>query len=1292
MKIRLAQLSAFVETLVLLCAVTSTCVSYGQDLPPRIENGLISVYDFAEGNGRIIHDRSGNEDPLDLLIETPDSVRWSQGTLAVVSSASIVSPKSAKRFVEAIHKSHALTIEAWVTPANTDQTGPARIVSLSSNPNARNFTLGQDKDVYDVRLRTTSTDGNGNPSTAAPAKSLHATLTHVAFTRDSTGTAVIFVNGKQVVSKQVDGDLSSWETGHRLSLANELSRDRPWLGQIHFVAIYERALNGDEVQQNFAAGALHVLPAAPVIAQAKAGAMKDGMPDSEYHKSIQPLLASKCIKCHGAEKQKGGLRLDQKAAAFRGGDSGEAAIVPGKSMDSRLLTLIAAKDENERMPPEGEPLTGPQIELLKKWVDAGAEWPETDSPISKTGRLEMVVTDEDRNHWSFRPLQTITPPVVADQAWIQNPVDQFVRKTQEAQGLTPAANADAQTLIRRVYFDVIGLPPELIDNGGMLHEQTLSIDIDPVAIIDQPAAYAELINQLLASPHYGERWARHWLDVARFAESSGFEHDYDRPNAYHYRDFVIQALNRDLPYDQFVRWQLAGDEFEPESPLALMATGFLGAGVFPTQITANEVERTRYDALDDMLATTGTAFLGMTIGCARCHDHKFDPIPTRDYYRMLSTFTTTVRSDIELDLDPERTQRERVTFDREHAPRVAALAAYEERELPRAFDAWIAAGAPMPAPTWELLAPSEISSKGGATFQPLEDGSHLVGGTNADTDDYTLVADVRTPGLRALRLEALAHPSLPHGGPGRADNGNIGLSRIRVSAAPLSGGEAREVTLIQPRATFEQNTNNLSIASALDDNPGSGWAVDPRFGTNHAAVFLFEKPLDSEGGVRITVHLEFRLNTRHAIGRPRLSVSAMDNPALDGDSLPAAVAALLPGLRTVSGGPAALAPADRAVLQNWWKTSDPGWLAVHRDVESHASRRPQPTLTKVLVCAEGYPALRMHTQGGDFLPETHFLHRGSTELKRGVATPGFLQVLMTDPSAEAGWQWTPPEGAKSSGRRRTLAHWMTDANQGAGQLLARVIVNRLWQHHFGQGLVATPNDFGAQGAHPTHPELLDWLAGELIRGGWRLKPIHRLLMNSAVYQADTRADPAALKADPANQLFGRRVPRRLEAEAVRDSLLAASGVLDPTLHGPGTLDPASHRRSIYFTVKRSQRVAEMQAFDAPEPLSSQGTRPTTTVAPQALFLMNSPQVRSWAEAFAGRFAPEPHPVPADAVLRAYAIALNRVPTESERSEALAFIDLQTQRHRAAHHPAPQSAALTDFAQVVLSLNEFIYAE
>ena len=996
-----------------------------------------------------------------------------------------------------------------------------------------------------------------------------------------------------------------------------------------------------------------------------------------FQKDIRALLLEHCVKCHGGEKTKGGFDLTTREGLLKGGDGG-AAVELYDAKVSKLYHLITHTEE-PAMPAKGKKLSSQAIAQVTAWINNGAPY---DKPLiekkTTTKKDRSTITDTDRQWWSFKPLHPSVPPPTKALRGRGTPIDRFIVAQLEKKNLSLNPVADRRTLIRRASFDLRGLPPTPHEVNAFLSDTNAD-------------AWSTVVTQFLGSPNYGERWARHWLDVARFAESSGFEHDYDRPNAYHFRDFVIKALNSDMPFDQFVQWQLAGDEFAPENPLALMATGFLGAGVFPTQITANEVERVRYDAMDDMLATTGTAMLGLTVGCARCHDHKFDPIPASDYYRMLSTFTTTVRSDIELDLRPDAFATAKVAFERERAALEKPLRAYEESELPAKFDLWLKSGAPLPMrPVWEFLDMKQVLSKAGTTFKKLEDESFLAEGTNGDSDVYTFKGTTRTSGLRALRLEALTHTNMVKNGPGRADNGNIGLSRVRVFTSPLAGGKTNEIKLTKARATFEQNTTTLSINGVLDENPKTGWAIDPKFGTNHTAIFEFDEPIQFEGEHQISVQLEFNLNTRHNIGRPRLAVTTSKAASFEGDLLPHTIANLITKLH--SSKKALLGSEEKALLQNWWKYTEPHWKALHDKIEVYSKNAPRPELTKVLVCAEGFPPLRMHTQGADFFPETYFLNRGSTEAKKGVATAGFLQVLLKDSNEEKRWSFQPPVGAKYSGRRRALAQWMSDSDHGAGHLMARVIVNRLWQHHFGQGLVTTPNDFGVQGVKPTHPELLDWLASELIRGGWRLKPLHQLMMTSEVYQQSTRLTPARLKADPMNSMLSRRTPQRLEAESIRDSLLFVSGVMDTNMFGPGTLDESSRRRSIYFTVKRSSLVPAMQSFDAPEPLVSQGTRPTTTVAPQALLLMNSDQVRSWAHAFTQRIAPTHTATLSENVAAAYNLALNRLPAKQELKNSLLFIESQRARYSAEQQTNTLGMAFTDFAQIVLSLNEFIYVD
>jgi cytochrome c553 len=751
-----------------------------------------------------------------------------------------------------------------------------------------------------------------------------------------------------------------------------------------------------------------------------------------FTRHVRPLLVQSCFPCHGGDKTRGGLDLSSRETLLKGADEGP---VLGELASASKLYRLAAHLDNPHMPPKAPRLGDGQLASLAAWINLGAPY---DKPLAEkaAAKTPMIVTDEDRHFWSFRPLCRPRPPVVKEATAVRTPVDRFVQARLEEKGIVANGPIDRRRLIRRAKFDLTGLPPTPEDVEALVN--------DP-----DPDAYDRVLDRLLASPRYGERWARHWLDLARFAESHGFEQDYDRPSAYHYRDFVIRALNEDMPYDRFVRLQLAGDELEPDNPLALMATGFLAAGVHSTQITANQVEKERYDELDDMLRTTGTAMLGLTVGCARCHDHKFDPVPTRDYYRLLSTFTTTVRSEMQLELDPDARQSARTEFEAEQAEldRAASFLASDDPELP-----------------WQL-------------------------------------------------------------------------------------GKAAE----------------------------------------------------------------------------------------------------------------------------------------------HRKAGPRKTATRVLISSEGVPAVRLHTQGDDFLAETHFLTRGDATQKGAVATQGFLQVLMRTPEGEKHWQVSPPPGWRTSYRRRALAAWMTDTEAGAGPLLARVIVNRLWQHHFGRGLVATASDFGYQGERPTHPELLEWLAAELVANGWHLKPIQRLIMRSAAYTRGIERDEKWLAVDPDNRLLWRQVPRRLEAEAIRDAMLAVSGTLDRTMYGPGTADPNTKRRSIYFFLKRSRLEPAMVLFDAPDGVQGVEQRPTTTVAPQALLLLNNKAVRARAEEFARRVGGTGKPV-ADSLRAGYLAALGRRPTDAELAESICFIGEQAAAYRADGKADADGLALTDFCQTLVELNEFIYVD
>ena len=986
-----------------------------------------------------------------------------------------------------------------------------------------------------------------------------------------------------------------------------------------------------------------------------------------FNSDVAKLLTEHCVKCHGGEKgTKGDLDLATREHLLKGGENG-AAVVPGKSAESLLMKSIRHEDEDLKMPKKADKLPDAAIAKIAAWIDLGAPYGK---PLveGKVVRDSSKVTDEDRKWWSFQPLAKPQPPGVKNEAWCRTPVDRFVLAKLEAKGIAPNALAEKRTLIRRAYFDLIGLPPT--------PEQ-----IDRFLADAAPNAYEKVIGELLASPHYGERWGRHWLDLARYAESHGYEQDYDRPNAWHYRDYVIRALNADQPFDEFVRWQIAGDELAPENVEAWKATGFLAAGTHATQITANQAEKERYDELDDMAATIGTSMLGLTVGCARCHDHKFDPIPTHDYYRLISTFTKTVRSDYDLIVNADQFKPVKAQWDAAHAALVVARDRFEKEQLPARLAAWEKTGERPAKPQWLVLDGADAKSEGGATFTRQADGSFLASGTSAEHDTYTFTAPLPVAGITAVKLEALADASLVKSGPGRATNGNFALSTFELTVAP-PGGAAVAAKFVKALATFEQK--GLPVAAAIDADRVSSWAVDPEFGKNHAAVFVFDAPLTAPVGSALKFTLKFRSNTAHSIGRPRLSLTTAVQPALDGstDSTLAAEA-----LRALDVAAAQRNDAQRAVLAKWYRAQDAEWRKLDTAVSAHAATEPKPEKVQALISSEGVPAVRNHTQGPDFYEQTFFLNRGDLNKKQGEAPPGFLQVLASAP--EQRWLASPPAGARTPWHRASLAQWLTDKDAGAGQMVARVIVNRLWQHHFGRGIVATPSDFGAQGEKPTHPELLDWLAGELIRGGWKLKPLHKLMMTSAAYMQSAQTDAARRAADPDNTLVWRYARKRLEGEVIRDAILAVTGALEAKMFGAGTLDSAMKRRSIYFQIKRSQLPPMMVTFDAPDTLGSMGLRSNTTVAPQALLLMNNAQVRNSARAWAKTLAAQPA---GDAPRRAYLTALGRTPTDEELATAGEFLRAQTASYQSAGKPDAAELALTDFCQSLVSLNEFVYVE
>ncbi|MEQ8764300.1 MAG: PSD1 and planctomycete cytochrome C domain-containing protein [Planctomycetota bacterium] len=1130
-----------------------------------------------------------------------------------------------------------------------------------------------------------------------------------------------------------------------------------------------------------------------------------------FARTVRPLLVESCYGCHGKRRSRGGFDLSSRETLLEGGESG-AAIVPGDPEGSLLFQMV----EHERepyMPWRRDRLPDADRAALRRWIELGApydrahldeEGSEEPDPGARDGDATGDITADDRDHWAFRPLRPIAPPRLEGDTWSRTPIDRFILARLREQGLQPSPAADARTLLRRLSLDLWGLPPSFDDVS---------------TLVEDPSGWSAQIERHLKSPRYGERWARHWLDAVRFAESFGFEQDYDRPNAYHYRDFIIRSLYQDRPYDELTEWQIAGDALAPDDPEAWRATGFLAAGAFPTQLTEKEFERARYDELDDIVGTIGTSMLGLTIGCARCHDHKFDAIPSRDYYRMVSCFTKTIRSDVELEIDAEETRAAHAAWQAELLPLESRLAAYERGELRERLTTWLESASSKRSRPWTVLEVARAESEGEATLTVQPDGSLAASGENPSHDAWTVVLRSLQHPITAFRLEALADSGLVRDGPGRAGNGNFALSDLSLTARPLRGGEPVPIRLRVREATFEQK--GLPAEAIVDADPVTAWAIDPMFGRDHAVLLEPVAPLEHAGGVELTFRLSFRNNSSHGIGRLRIAVTSDPEPRLGSESsfgswwqsgpftapnreallqsavLPAgdldwrarpdwlddtahglegevavtylrrsiespearrlrfrigsddairvwmngdlvhehlsprglrvgedAVEALLqPGenrlvmavlnfgggygfsfgsleetmpdglpldlAERVRGGEP-LSAHQQERLEAWLRESDPEWQRLVAPVRALRGREPKPRRVRILAASEGVKPIPHHADGRGFphfYETTYFLQRGDPEQKGEAVSPGALRVLCS-PGDEP---FVLDAEAPDSAARVALARWLTDTEDGAGALLARVIVNRLWHHTFGRGLVATPNDFGTQGAPPTHPDLLEWLAVELVHGGWRLRPLQRLMRESAVYLQTSASNPAGAAIDPENRWLWRWTPRRLEAEAIRDTLLELSGLLDESRFGPGPRDEGAPRRSIYLFQKRGKLLPMMQIFDAPQLLVSIGSRPTTTTAPQALLLMNNENVRQWATAFAERFASEDIEA---SVRAAYRLALTRDPSSEELQSIQSFITSQLHRYRelGESEASIRRLAFIDLAQALFALNELIYLD
>ncbi|HLN32506.1 MAG TPA: PSD1 and planctomycete cytochrome C domain-containing protein [Gemmataceae bacterium] len=980
---------------------------------------------------------------------------------------------------------------------------------------------------------------------------------------------------------------------------------------------------------------------------------REAPPVLNFDHDIQPILV-RCVQCHGPGKAKAGLRLNDRNGATAVLDSGNRAIVPGHPEQSELLRRVSSSDVAERMPPKGKPLTAGEIELLRRWITGGADWPA---------------------HWAYRPLvkpPTPRPATPAFALWARTPIDCFILEKLAEHGLAPTPEAEKRTLLRRVYLDLIGLPPTPEAIAAFLADAS-------------PDAYERVVDCLLASPHFGERYARHWMDIVHFAETHGHDQDRPRDNAWPYRDYLIHAFNADMPYARFVREQVAGDVLFPADPGAIVATGFLAAGPWDESslrdIREDSIDREigRNLDRDDIVTTVMNTFVSTTVHCARCHDHKFDPIRQEEYYSLQAVFAGIDKANRPYDLDPRVADRRRQLT--EHKARLFALRSAPESNAPSgkpderldaAVQAEVAAWEKSVAATaglWHVLEPTQCSSAQGATLTRQPDGSILSSGKRPERDTYTVVAHTDLQGITGIRLEVLTDASLPHHGPGRQDNGNLHLNEFAATAAPRDNpAAAKPLAWQSARSDFDQE--GWAIGSAIDGNPATAWGIYPNVGKPHRAVFMLREPLSYRGSV-LTFKLQQTHGGGHLIGRLRLSITTAPQPAV-AEALPAAIAAILNV--PFSGR------TDR-------QRADLGGYYLEQKIERELAGLPAQHLV--------YCGTRTFAPDVSFAPAKapraiHLLKRGDVRTPGPLVQPGTLSCL---PSLAHSFSLSDPSDEGS--RRAALASWLVDPRNG---LFWRSIVNRLWQYHFGRGLVDTPNDFGRMGTTPSHPELLDWLALALQENGGSLKQLQRMIVTSAVYRQSCKHNPAFAEIDADNRYLWRMNRHRLDAESIHDAVLQISGKLDVAMGGPSVkqfiqtpgvhvtpnvdyvnFDPddrAQYRRSIYRFIFRTLPDPFMESLDCPDGSQLAPVRGASITALQALSMLNDKVIVRQSEHIAARAAAQT-PDREKEVTLLYQWILGREPTAKE---------IQAVSGYARQH------GLANACRVLLNSNEFVFVD
>jgi mono/diheme cytochrome c family protein len=954
----------------------------------------------------------------------------------------------------------------------------------------------------------------------------------------------------------------------------------------------------------------------------------------DFAKDIQPILAQNCYKCHGVQRAEADLRWDLRESALKGSDHGPV-LVPGKSAESKVIQLVAGVDPKNVMPKKGDRLTAEQVGLLRAWIDQGAVWP--DSLAGKAGG--------GAEHWAFKaPVRAPVPPIKNLKSEMRNPIDAFIIARLQKEGLQLSQEADRATLIRRLSLDLLGLPPT-------------PKEVDAFVADKSTDAYEKLVERLLASPHYGERWGRHWLDLARYADSNGYEKDAPR-SIWPYRDYVINAFNRDLPFDQFTIEQLAGDLLPNPTLGQRVATGFLRNSMM-NQEGGIEPEQFRIDAMIDRVDAVGRTWLGLTIACAQCHNHKFDPFTQRDYYGVFAFLNSDDEPQLEVPTPAQEKQRAEV---RATVRKLEDKAMKGVTNLTERMAAWEKeVSASDTAGSWTVLNPAEWHNF--ATKYEEQSDHSLLGGGDIKPYGVTHVwIDTPLTNITGFRLEALMHPNLPYGGPGLTARGSFLIREFTCEAYAMTNATVTNKIKFR-RAVASAEAPGFSATNMIDGNTDKGgWtasAVPVEHNQEARAVFECEKPIAGfPGGTRLKISVYQKHSTGegwqiipdkdtgldcHTLGRFRLSATTQSGP-LRADPLTFAQRKLMAKPATDR------AKEEQRELFNVFRRVDPSLAKANKEI-SYAWTN--------WVYAPTTLALSKRTEPR----ETHLFKRGDWQKPGDVVEASVPKVL--NPL---------PDGATRD--RLAFARWLVDRRSPT---TARVIVNRVWQSYFGQGLFTTPEDIGTRVEAPSHPELLDWLACEFMDSGWSFKKLHRLIVTSATYKQGSKVTPELLAKDAYNRLLARGPRFRVEGEVVQDIALAASGLLSPKLGGPSVRPPIPasvadtayggfnwtestgedrYRRGLYTYWKRALPFPTLMAFDAPTAESSCPRRARSNTPLQALTTLNEKTFVEAAQAMGLRVLKEGGPDDVSRARYAYRLCTGRAPSDAELKKLLTFWEEQ----------------------------------